>query len=100
MQVYMFALTQHEAYATIEVVTGMLIIFDRNAPFSNLSGITHSHVSHTFSKHSIKELESLESNLVVDTSIGDSLLAENESKGCIVKLDTLDVTSLSKSNAL
>ena len=72
-----FALTEQEAQATPDVVTGMLTIFGQDAHILIDPGSTHSFISYTFSIHADKELSPLDYSLVVATPLGDSLLAEN-----------------------
>ena len=76
-QARVFALTQQEAHATPDVVTGILTIFGHEAYILIDPGSTHSFISRTFSMHAGREMRPLYCTLVVATPVGNSLLAEN-----------------------
>ncbi|XP_043815352.1 uncharacterized protein LOC122724452 [Manihot esculenta] len=85
-QARVFAVTQQEARASPEVVTGMLTIFDKDAHILINPGSTHSFVSQSFSKHADRELKPLDCGLAVSTPVGDSVVCEHVYRDCVVKL--------------
>ncbi|CAA3011864.1 DNA RNA polymerases superfamily [Olea europaea subsp. europaea] len=82
-----FAMTQQEAEESLDVVMGMLSIFGRNACSLIDSGATHSFISHALASHADKMSEPLNSELVVMTPVGDSLLASWVYKDCGIRVD-------------
>ncbi|KAJ0017611.1 hypothetical protein Pint_10284 [Pistacia integerrima] len=86
-QARVFAMTQQEAQATPEVVTGMLFIFSHEARVLIDPGSTHSFISYAFAEYSDRVLEPLEYKLVVATLVGETLLAEYGFNGCGVMVD-------------
>ncbi|KAJ4710029.1 Retrotransposon protein, putative, Ty3-gypsy subclass [Melia azedarach] len=90
-QARVFALTEQEAQATPEVVTGMLTIFGREAHILIDPGSTHSFISRTFATHADRELRPLDYGLVVATPLGDSLLAESVYRDCIIRVGSCDM---------
>ncbi|KAJ4701059.1 Retrotransposon protein, putative, Ty3-gypsy subclass [Melia azedarach] len=90
-QARVFALTEQEAQATPEVVTGMLTIFGREAHILIDPGSMHSFISRTFATHADRELRPLDYSLVVATPLGDSLLAESVYRDCIIRVGSCDM---------
>ncbi|WCJ39071.1 Transposon Tf2-6 polyprotein [Euphorbia peplus] len=85
-QARVFAMTPQEALASPDVVTGTLSILGRDAYILIDPGATHSFMSHTFSMHIDKQLESLDVGLVVSTPVGNSVLCEHVYRDCNVKI--------------
>ncbi|XP_043805308.1 uncharacterized protein LOC110608243 [Manihot esculenta] len=85
-QARVFAMTQQEARASPEVVTGMLTIFDKDVHILIDPGSTHSFISQSFSKHADRELKPLDCGLAVSTPVGDSVVCEQVYRDCVVKL--------------
>ncbi|XP_043813425.1 uncharacterized protein LOC122721247 [Manihot esculenta] len=85
-QARVFAMTQQEAQASPEVVTGMLTIFNKDAYILIDPGSTHSFISQSFSKHANRELKPLDCGLAVSIPVGDSVVCEHVYRDCVVKL--------------
>ncbi|KAL2497723.1 DNA/RNA polymerase superfamily protein [Abeliophyllum distichum] len=82
-----FAVTQQDAEESPDVVMGMLSIFGRNAHCLIDLGATHSFISYALAIYADCILEPLDSELVVATPVGDSLLANSVYKNCVVKVN-------------
>ncbi|XP_021626910.1 uncharacterized protein LOC110625582 [Manihot esculenta] len=85
-QARVFAMTQHEARASLEVVTGMLTIFYKDAHILIDPGSTHSFISQSFSVHADRELKPLDCGLAMSTLVRDSVVCEHVYRNCVVKL--------------
>ncbi|XP_043805245.1 uncharacterized protein LOC122721475 [Manihot esculenta] len=85
-QARVFAMTQQEARASPELVTGMLTIFNKDAYILIDPGSTHSFISQSFSKHANRELKPLDCGLAMSTPVGDSVVCEHVYRDCVVKL--------------
>ncbi|CAI9784620.1 unnamed protein product [Fraxinus pennsylvanica] len=79
--------TQHDADESPNVVMGMLFIFGRNARSLIDSGATHSFISHALANHADRMFEPLDSELVIATPVGDSLLASRVYKDCGIRVN-------------
>ncbi|KAL5831658.1 hypothetical protein ACOSQ4_017012 [Xanthoceras sorbifolium] len=75
-QARVFAVTQQEAEATLEVVTGTITVFDKNAYVLIDPGATHSFVSMGFAANASIESQPLDCSMVVSLPTGNSLLVE------------------------
>ena len=85
-QARVFAMTQQEAAATPEVITGMLSIFGRSARILIDPGATHSFVSKSFALYADREGSELDCELVVATPVGHSVITKKVFKGCVIHI--------------
>ena len=85
-QARVFAMTQQEAAAAPEVITGMLSIFGRSARILIDPGATHSFVSESFALYADREGSELDCELVVATPVGHSVIAKKVFKGCVIHI--------------
>lgn len=72
-----FALTQQEAHATLDIVTSILTIFDCKACILIDLGFIHFFISRTFAMHVDKKMRPLDCTVVMATLLGNSLLVES-----------------------
>ena len=82
-----FALTQSDAEATPTVVTGTIVVLDRDARILIDTGSTHSFISTHFACQINKIAEPLDFCLFVATPIGDNILTDKvfrSSNVCVV----------------
>lgn len=80
-------MTRHDADESPDVVMGTLFIFGRKARSLIDSGATHSFLSHVFTTYADYMLEPLDSDLVITTHLGDSLLAYEVYKDCMIRVN-------------
>ena len=73
-QARVFAMTQRDAQATPNVVTGMLVVANRQANVLIDPSATHSFVSSTFGVHLGRPCVKLNQPLLVSTPVGDVVL--------------------------
>ena len=76
-QARVFAVTQHEADIAHDVVTGMILVFDRDAHILIDPGATHYFISMGFISNVNVEFQPIDCNIVVSLPTGDSRLAES-----------------------
>ena len=76
-QARVFAVTQQEADTTHYVVTGMILVFDRDAYILIDPGATHSFISMGFISNVNVESQPIDYSIVVSLPIGDSRLVES-----------------------
>ena len=76
-QARVFALTQRDAQAAPNVVTGILLIANRQARVLIDPGATHSFVASSFGVHLGRPCENLEQPLLVSTPVGDVVVVED-----------------------
>ena len=76
-QARVFAVTQQEADTTHDVVTGMILVFDRDAYILIDPGATHSFISMGFISNVNVESQPIDCIIVVSLPTGDSRLAES-----------------------
>lgn len=79
-----FAMTQHEARESSDVVMGTLTIFNKNAHVLFDPGATHSFVSYMLIVGVDKNLELLPGELVIATPVGEPVVAHNVYRNCII----------------
>ena len=72
-----FAVTQQEADTAHDVVTGRILVFDRDAHIVIDPGATHSFISMGFISNVNVESQPIDCNIVVSLPTGDSQLAES-----------------------
>ena len=72
-----FAVTQQEADTAHDVVTGMILVFDRDAHILIDPGATHSFISMGFISNVNVESQPIDCSIVVSLPTGDSRLAES-----------------------
>ena len=76
-QARVFAVTQQEADTAHDVVTGMILVFDRDAHILIDPGATHSFISMGFISNVNVESQPIDCSIVVSLPTGDSRLAES-----------------------
>ena len=76
-QARVFAVTQQEADATHDVVTGMILVFDRDAHILIDPGATQYFISMGFISNVNVESQPIDCSIVVSLPTGDSRLAES-----------------------
>ena len=76
-QARVFAVTQQEADTAHDVVTGMILVFDRDAYILIDPGATHSFISMGFISNVNVESQPIDCSIVVSLPTGDSRLAES-----------------------
>ena len=76
-QARVFAVTQQEADTAHDVVTGMILVFDRDAHILIDPGATHSFNSMGFISNVNVESQPIDCSIVVSLPTGDSRLAES-----------------------
>ena len=76
-QARVFAVTQHDADTIPDVLTGMLLVFDRDAHILIDPRATHSFISMGFISNVNVESQPIDCSIVVSLPIGDSRLAES-----------------------
>ena len=76
-QARVFAVTQQEADTAHDVVTGMILVFDRDAHILIDPGATHSFISMGFISNVNVESQPIDYNIVVSLPTKDSQLAES-----------------------
>ena len=76
-QARVFAVTQQEADTTHDVVTGMILVFDRDAHILIDPGATHSFISIGFISNVNVESQPIDCSIVVSLPTGDSRLGES-----------------------
>lgn len=92
-QTRVFALTQHEAHATPDVVTCILTIFFHKAYILIDLGSTYSFIFHTFVMHAYRQMRSLDCTLIVATLVDNSLLAESIFRDCALRMGNKDMVA-------
>ena len=76
-QARVFAVTQQDADTAPDVVTGMILVFDRDAHILIDPGATHSFISMGFISNVNVESQPIDCSIVVSLPTGDSRLAES-----------------------
>ena len=76
-QTRVFAVTQQEADTAHDVVTGMILVFDRDAHILIDPGATHSFISMGFISNVNVESQPIDCSIVVSLPTGDSQLGES-----------------------
>ena len=76
-QARVFAVTQQEADTAHDVVTGMILVFDRDAHILIDPGATHSFIYMGFISNVNVESQPIDCSIVVSLPTGDSRLAES-----------------------
>ena len=76
-QARVFAVTQQEADTAHDVVTGMILVFDRDAHILIDLGATHSFISMGFISNVNVESQSIDCSIVVSLPTGNSRLAKS-----------------------
>ncbi|KAK1560346.1 hypothetical protein Q3G72_025572 [Acer saccharum] len=85
-----FAITEQDAHASNDVVSGTLSLFCREATVLFDSGATHSFVSCAFSTYANKPAEPLDLCMTIGTPTGDSMLVEQVFKSCLISVGGRD----------
>ena len=80
----MFAVTQQEADVALEVMAGIIQVFDRDAYVLIDPGATHSFIYAKFIAQVNIEIQPIDYSMVVSLPIGDSLIANRVYMGCRV----------------
>ena len=76
-QAKVFTVTQQEVDTTHDVVTGMILVFDRDAYILIDPGATHSFISMGFISNVNVESQPIDCSIVISLPTGDSRLAES-----------------------
>ena len=87
-QARVFAVTQQEADAAPEVVTGTMSVFDRNAYILIDPGATHSFISVEFAANASIAPQLLDGAVVVSLPTGDSIVAETVYKSSKISIES------------
>ena len=75
-QARVFSVTQQEAYASPDVITGMISVYDHDAYALVDPGATHSFVSVPFTERHQKESQPIDGRMVVFVPNGDTMISE------------------------
>ena len=89
-QARVFAVTQQDADTTHDVVTCMILVFDRDAHILIDPGATHSFISMGFISNVNVESQPIDCSIVVSLPTGDSRLAESVYMGSRVIIGGLE----------
>ncbi|KAI5338241.1 hypothetical protein L3X38_017512 [Prunus dulcis] len=82
-----FSMTQHEAYATPDVITGMIPIFGYLARVLIDPGATHSFVAHNFLPYISIKPTPMTGSFSISLPTGKVLYADRVFKNCFVQVD-------------
>ena len=83
-QARVFVVTQQEADVALEVMAGIIQVFDRDAYVLIDPGTTHSFIYAKFIAQVNIEIQPIDYSMVVSLPIGDSLIANRVYMGCRV----------------
>ncbi|KAI9160100.1 hypothetical protein LWI28_005107 [Acer negundo] len=85
-----FAITEQDARASNDVVSGTSSLFSREATILFDSGATHSFVSCAFSAYANISAEPLDLCVTIATPMGDSMLVNQVYKSCLICFGGMD----------
>ena len=86
-----YAMTQQQAQATLEVVTGILSIFNANARILIDSSVTHCFVANSYVMHLGRESKKLDMPMIVSTLVGETLRINEVYPGCLVMVQKYEL---------
>ncbi|KAI5321303.1 hypothetical protein L3X38_030374 [Prunus dulcis] len=86
-QARVFSMTQQEAYATPDVITGMILIFGYLARVLIDPGATHSFVAHSFLPYISIRPVPLTGRFSISLPTGEVLFADRVFRNCFVQVD-------------
>ena len=75
-QARVFSVTQQEADASPDVITGMISVYDHDAYVLVDPGATHSFISVPFTKRHLIESQPIDGRMVVSVPNGDTMISE------------------------
>ena len=88
-----FAMTEHGAKASNDVVRGTSSLFSRDDKVLFDSCATHSFILIVFAYHADRNTEPLECYLIVATSIGDNMIMNQVYKSCLISFGDRNISA-------